>query len=314
MDFLIFLQCFFAVQSREGEHQVPNCNSRFGFVVITYALRASYAASTARAMFSHLSCTNHMCNWRGNLQSIAKCSRPCFALWFQLIVFFHWMRNLQNWMSPALLRGREPVVKTHLNHWLWKTLLLLEISCWVAMSNGHYPCSRLVLTLTIPFSPLPETTQTPMNPPRRAAQAALLPRLHRHGLRVRSRAAAPAATPAQIADAAPPPPQLQPRPLTPPLLHQASSPWRTSQHGPRVLGNYCLGTRSTCPKTHTLESVRSGATWPSQWSCGTNPTCGSRNCVFGRSRSMCGTPPITAIYTQSRWCNERMGGVLCVFN
>ncbi len=35
MDFLIFLQCFFAVQTRdsEGEHQVPYCNSRFGFVV-----------------------------------------------------------------------------------------------------------------------------------------------------------------------------------------------------------------------------------------------------------------------------------------
>ncbi len=46
------------------------------------------------------------------------------------------------------------------------------------MSNGWYPCRRLVLTFTIQFSPLQETTQTPMNLPRKAAQVASLPRLH----------------------------------------------------------------------------------------------------------------------------------------
>ncbi len=65
------------------------------------------------------------------------------------------------------------------------------------------PYRRLVLTLTIPFSPLPETTQMPMNPPRKAAQAALLPRLHRRWLL--RRAAAAAATQSRIAAAALPP-------------------------------------------------------------------------------------------------------------
>ncbi len=92
----------------------------------------------ARVMFSHLICTNHIRNWRGKSSSLSKCSRSGFALWFQLIALLHWMRNLQNWISLALLRSGEPVVKPHFNYWLWKTLLLLEIQlllgCYVKWS------------------------------------------------------------------------------------------------------------------------------------------------------------------------------------
>jgi hypothetical protein len=113
-----------------------------------------------------------------------------------------------------------------------KTLLLLEIHCcWVAMSNGRYRRGRRrMIVLTFPFSPLPATTQTPMNPPRKAAQAAALPRrrgrepapaagrlrLHRCWLRVRRRAAAPEAAPTRTAAAAapaPPPPARPRKPL-----------------------------------------------------------------------------------------------------
>ena len=81
-----------------------------------------------------------------------------------------WRASAENTLKPLTLED-------------FKTLLLLEIQLLLGCDiEWSVPCRRLVLTLTIPFSPLPETTQKPMNPPRKAAQAALLPRLHRCGL------------------------------------------------------------------------------------------------------------------------------------
>ncbi len=114
--------------------------------------------------------------------------------------------------------------------------------CWVAISNGRYHRRRIVLTF--PFCPLPATTQTPMNPPRTAAQAAALPcrrgrepapaagrlRLHRSGLRVRRRVAAPAAPPSRIAAAAPPAPPPPARPRTPLPARPLNYAWNATFH------------------------------------------------------------------------------------
>jgi hypothetical protein len=84
----------------------------------------------------------------------------------------------------------------------------LKSNCfWLAMSNGLYHRRRIVLTL--PFSPLLATTQTPMTPQMKATQAAELPRRRGRepapavGTR---RAAAPAAAPSRKAAAVPAPP------------------------------------------------------------------------------------------------------------
>jgi hypothetical protein len=103
---------------------------------------------------------------------------------------------------------------------------------------------RIVLTLL--FSPLQATAQTPMTLPRNAAQAAALPRrrgresapaagrlrlrLHGRGLRVRRRAAAPAAVPAWIVAAAPPAPQQPARSRTPLPARPLNYAWNATFH------------------------------------------------------------------------------------
>jgi hypothetical protein len=105
-----------------------------------------------------------------------------------------------------------------------KTLLLLEIQLLLGCDvEWSVPLPQASADIDHPVLSTAGNDVTPMNPPRKAAQAALLPRLHRRGLQVRRRAAAPAVTPARIAAAAPPPPPLAPRQRTLSLLHLASS-------------------------------------------------------------------------------------------
>ena len=88
-----FLAMLFSVQGREGERQVPYCNSRFG--LYNKCMEGQYGKVDVLSFDLYKSCQQLKAQL-GNLHGIAKCSESSTGF--------------------AGRSGGEPVVKTHVRH------------------------------------------------------------------------------------------------------------------------------------------------------------------------------------------------------